>query len=702
MKFYFATVFSKEMVVNLLTNLKAEVLSPVGSWEMLTAAVRSGADAVFFGAKDFSARRNAENFTIDEIREVVEYCHTRAVKAYLTLNILIKDTELEKAFDLAKSAYNYGIDGIIIQDLGLAKILKENLPNLTLHASTQMSVHSPSALPVLKSLGFKRVVVAREMSFENLKEFCAAAKQYDIEVEAFVHGALCMCLSGQCLLSAVLGSRSGNRGLCAGPCRLPFKVKGGTGYDLSLKDLSLIEYLNELKNIGVCSFKIEGRMRRPEYVAAATTACRKALDNGAVEVEISKMLSDVFSRSGFTDGYYTNNLGKNMFGIRTKDDVNLSAAIIPKIHEFYRNERQSVGVNVEFCAKESTPVSLKISDGENEICVTGEIPALAQNKAANRESVLKNLNKFGGTPYFARDIKIDLADGLFLRAGDINELRRSAVEKLNVLRSKTIVEISNKNFVFQGAPTQRKTKPQIYVRVENENQIPTDLSGVSALIYSLELSHENLPQNIKIIVDIPRAIVSEEQIKQKLKNFKSNGVNVALCGNLAAVQIAKELGFEIIADTGLNIFNSFSCETAQTLGISSVVLSSETLIEDAQKINSGVPKGIVSYGKIPLMIFKNCPIKNGKNCNECDKNGVLTDRLNVEFPVRCRMGYSEMLNSLPIWLADKQNLLNTFDFQILYFTKETKEEVCEVIAAYKKGLPPEIKYTRGLYFRGTM
>ena len=320
--------------MNLLTNLKTEVLSPVGSWEMLTAAVRSGANAVFFGAKDFSARRNAQNFTLEEIKQVVEYCHIRSVKAYLTLNILIKDNELEQAFNLAKTAYNYGIDGIIIQDLGLARILKQYLPNLTLHASTQMSVHSPSALPVLKSLGFRRVVVAREMSLADLKEFCTAAKEYDIEVEAFVHGALCMCLSGQCLLSAVLGSRSGNRGLCAGPCRLPFKAKGGTGYDLSLKDLSLIEYLNELKNIGVCSFKIEGRMRRPEYVAAATTACRRALDNGVLEVEISKMLSDVFSRSGFTDGYYANNLGKNMFGIRTKDDVNLSAAIIPQIHEF--------------------------------------------------------------------------------------------------------------------------------------------------------------------------------------------------------------------------------------------------------------------------------------------------------------------------------------------------------------------------------
>ena len=328
-------------------NFKGEILSPVGSWEMLEAAVKSGADAVYLGAKDFSARRNAQNFTNEELKKAVEYCHIRGVKVYLTLNILIKDSELESAFELAKNAYNSGIDGIIVQDLGLAKVLHDYLPELPLHASTQMSVHSISALPILSRLGFTQVVVAREMSLEDLTEFCKEAKKYNITVEVFVHGALCMSVSGQCLLSAYLGSRSGNRGLCAGPCRLPFKADGGTGYDLSLKDLSLLEYIKELYEIGVRSFKIEGRMKRPEYVAAATYACKQALESGKVDCELSNTLQNVFSRSGFTSGYLENKLGKDMFGIRTKEDVISADKAFPLLHELYRKERKSVAVTLK-------------------------------------------------------------------------------------------------------------------------------------------------------------------------------------------------------------------------------------------------------------------------------------------------------------------------------------------------------------------
>ena len=296
----------------------AEILSPAGNFEMLTAAVRSGADAVYLGAKDFSARRNAQNFDLKELSEAIKYCHIRGVKVYLTLNIALKENELSDAFYLAQNAYNMGIDGIILSDLGLAKLLKTYIPDLPLHASTQTSVHSVSALEILKELGFCQVVVAREMSKQELEVFCKRAKELDIKVEVFVHGALCMSVSGQCLLSAFLGSRSGNRGLCAGPCRLPFEAKNGTGYDLSLKDLSLLEYLSELYDMGVRSFKIEGRMKRPEYVAAATSAAKFSLYNGYINKELDETLKNVFSRSGFTNGYYTDNLGRDMFGIRTK------------------------------------------------------------------------------------------------------------------------------------------------------------------------------------------------------------------------------------------------------------------------------------------------------------------------------------------------------------------------------------------------
>ena len=278
----------------MINQKNAEILSPVGNNEMLIAAVRSGADAVYFGAKDFSARRNAENFGSFELQEAIKYCHIRGVKAYLTLNILIKDDEFSDAVNLACEAYNFGIDGVIVQDLGLASVLHKLLPKLPLHASTQMSVHTPAALYLLKEMGFKQVVVAREMAFDDLKQLCKIANELDMVVEVFVHGALCMSVSGQCLLSAYLGSRSGNRGLCAGPCRLPFNAENGTGYDLSLKDLSLVEHITDLYNIGVRSFKIEGRMKRPEYVAAATKACKEALYNGVINYDLSKTLQNVF------------------------------------------------------------------------------------------------------------------------------------------------------------------------------------------------------------------------------------------------------------------------------------------------------------------------------------------------------------------------------------------------------------------------
>ncbi len=678
---------------------KCEILAPVGGEDMLIAAVRCGADAVYLGAKEFSARRNAENFGLEALENAIKYCHIRGVKVYLTLNILIKEKELTAAFDLARDAYNLGIDGIIIEDLGLARILREKIPELKLHASTQMSVHSASALPILKEMGFVRVVAAREMSKNDLITLCERAKELEMEIEVFVHGALCMCMSGQCQLSAFLGERSGNRGLCAGPCRLPFKAEKGTGYDLSLKDLSLLDYLGELKEMGVISFKIEGRMKRPEYVASAVTAARQSLDKGYVDIEIAETLRNIFSRQGFTDGYYTDVLGKEMFGIRTKEDVVSANKAFPVLHELYRAERKSVPVSIKAEITENKPISLTVGDGENTVTVKGEVPQKAKNKPTIYEDVLKNITKLGGTPYFDEGGAVKLDEGLFVSASWLNDLRRKAVEKLDNVRSEVKREASNaeyKNSVYVSAQKQ----PKLICRFENSEQIPEDLSGISAIIIPLE----NEPietENITKIVDIPRGIISESLIEKRLKLFKEKGFKNALCGNLAAVEIAKRLGFSIIADTGLNIFNSESVLKAEEIGCKAVTLSYELSLEESG-FNSTLPKGIIAYGNVPLMMFKNCPLKNGKSCAECDKKGFLTDRMGIEFPVRCRMGYSEMLNSVPIWLADRQKELNHLDFITLYFTRESKERVGEVINAYKKNLSPDIKHTRGLYYRGVI
>lgn len=679
-----------------------EVLSPVGNGEMLVAACRAGADAVYLGAKEFSARRNAENFDDTALKEAVKYCHIRGVKVYLTLNIQIKDGELSSAVDLARRAYNYGIDGVIIADLGLAAILRRLIPALNLHASTQMTVHTPAALTILKNAGFTRVVAAREMSREELRELCKRAKELDMEVEVFVHGALCMSVSGQCLLSAFLGSRSGNRGLCAGPCRLPFAVKGGTGYDLSLKDLSLLPHIKELCDMGVTSFKIEGRMKRPEYVAAATAACREAVDSGAVPYELDNTLKNVFSRSGFTDGYYVNRLGREMFGIRTKEDVTSADKAFPKIHELYRGERRTVKIKAEIITKKDMPVTLTLDDGKNRVTVKGDIPKTAQNRPITPEALKSGLDKFGSTPYILEEITVNCGEGLFVSAAQLNALRREAAELLDEKRGE--VRHIQSDVIY--TPTERNEKrtaePKIYARFEDISQIPKNLSGISAIIFPLEKEFDINIDGTELIADIPRGIVSEDLIRKRLRIFKQKGFRAAVCGNLSAVQIAKEEGFKIIAGTGLNVLNSESAAAVSALGADRVILSNEITLQDAARLNSPVPTGIVAYGNIPLMLFKNCPLKNGRECAKCDKKGSITDRKNTEFPVRCRMGYSELLNSVPVWLADRREELKAVDFTVLYFWGESAKRVNEVINAYKNGLTADTEYTRGLFYRGTL
>lgn len=696
--------------------LKPEILAPAGGGEMLTAAVRSGADAVYLGAKEFSARRGAQNFDVQELKSAAEYCHIRGVKVYLALNIMLKENELEPAFALARDAYNYGIDGIIIQDWGLASALHRLIPGLRLHASTQCSVHSPAALRLLKEMGFTRVVAGREMSSVELKAFCREAERLGIEVEAFVHGALCMAVSGQCLMSAFLGSRSGNRGLCAGPCRLPFAVDGGTGYDLSLKDLSLLRYIRELESIGVSSFKIEGRMKRPEYVAAAVSACRDALDNGTVSPDTEETLKNVFSRSGFTAGYYESKTGRDMFGVRTKEDVSAAALAFPKLHELYRAERRSVAVKARLSVRAGKPISLSLDDGVNRVEVYGEVPQKAVNSAADAQSLKAGLDKFGSTPYNT-EIAVEADGGLFVRAGELNALRRSAAEQLDRMRAavkhppsyadyapdvNTAAAENIAESALELKSINSADEPKLAVRFENSAQIPEKLDGVSAIVFPLENDWQSLETEIPLIAEIPRGIVSERRISERLELFKSQGFRSALCGNLSAVRLAKEAGLGVIADTGLNICNSAAAAAARKFGAEAVLFSNEILLSDAVKLAVPMPKGIVAYGNIPLMLTRNCPLKNGRSCESCRGGGVITDRLGTEFRVRCRMGYSELLNSVPIWLADRMDGAAGLDFVLLYFTGETAARASEVIKAYMNGAAADVKYTRGLFYRGSL
>ncbi len=410
---------------------KIEILAPAGNLDSLLAGIHSGADAVYFGYGELNARRNAKNFDEQSLAEASRLCKERGVKMHMTVNTMVYDREYDEVLRTLEIACKYGIDALIVQDLGVAKIVREAAPEMKMHASTQLTVHNVSGAWQAKELGFSRVVLAREMSREEILQ---VTTQVPVETEVFVHGALCMCVSGQCYMSSVIGERSGNRGLCAQPCRLPFASgrKGDSGYALSLKDLSLADRVKELMALGVDSFKIEGRMKRPEYVAAAVSQFKEAVRGAQADMDL---MAAVFSRSGFTKGYFDAKLGQEMFGTRQKEDVLASQKVLKKLSDMASKDVARVGVDFAFTMKENEPTVLSASDGEGHIVqAQGEIPQQALKAPTTEELVWRSLEKTGGTFYYLNSLTCDLGDGLIYPASQLNSLRREALDKLTQLR----------------------------------------------------------------------------------------------------------------------------------------------------------------------------------------------------------------------------------------------------------------------------
>lgn len=693
--------------------MKMEVLAPVGGMESLIAAIRSGADAVYFGSQQFNARRNADNFNDEALKKAISYCNLNEVKCYLTLNTLIKDNEFENAVSLAAKAMCFGIDGVIVQDLGLAAELHTALPDLALHASTQLSVHSPAALPMLKMLGFKRVVTAREMSEHELAEFCKKAAKYDIEVETFIHGALCMCLSGQCYFSAFLGGRSANRGLCAGTCRLPFTSKGGTGYDLSLKDLSLIPHLKRLESLGVASLKIEGRMKRPEYVACSVNAVRQALDNGYIDDKTNALLENIFSRGGFTDGYFTENLGRNMFGIRSEREKALSNDTLSPIHDLYRRELQKLPITFNISIKANSPCSLSVFYKEHQATVNGDIPQKAINKALDEARVKECLKKLGGTCYFAKEITVDIDSGLMLPISALNALKKLAIEQLNNIRS-----LKSKPFEPELPVIAKEKMPALsgfFARFANAEQMLATKSQLSKLKgYSLPAEHIVALLNsnacsdtlktlcLNAAAELPRATFNDRLTKNTLCQLKQFGIKKVICSNIATLAIAKQNEFNIIGGFGLNIFNSYSIKYMNSLEVNRLVISPELTFTEIAQLKYSKPLELLAicYGRQPLMLTRNCPVKNGVGCKGKKEYCELTDRKNNKFPVICRNGFAEILNTKITDISDCLKALHV-DLGYLYFTTEAPKEVSKIIGDYLSNtIRQSTDFTRALFKSG--
>ena len=681
--------------------MAAEILAPAGGYDALVAAVRCGANAVYLGGKALNARRNASNFSDEELREAVAYCHARNVKVYLTLNTLVADSELETAYDAIECACNSHADALILQDIGLVSLVRQVCPDMPMHASTQMSVQSIEGVRELEKMGFARVVLPRELSES---EIAAIAAKTDMELEYFVHGALCMCVSGQCLMSSVLGGRSGNRGLCAQPCRLPFGINGKGGNALSLKDLSLVDELRRLEEAGVCSFKIEGRMKRPEYVAAAVTACKNSLNN-INDYNIDEALRAVFSRSGFTKGYFEGKLGKDMFGVRRKEDVEGAAPVLSSLARLYDGEKPLLPADMELKFKRSEPLTLKVSACGKTAAVTGDIPSEAVNKAVTEEELRDRLAKCGGTQFFAGDISIDLDEGLNAPASAINRLRRQALTELDgeLAKGRDIPFTRTERFT---AP-HRAERMKLHARFFSEASVPDSLDGLARVILPIETSPETLKRVLdsgaQAAVEIPSAVFSNaDKYVKKLTELKENGLSLAWVCGLDGVGIARRAGLRFVCGFGMNIFNSVSVSEAAALGAEDCLLSCEVSLAQAAHIGGELPRGLMIYGRIPLMMTRNCPVATKLTCAECGGRSYLLDRMGVRFPVRCKNGCSFVLNSRPLWLADKLNDIRNVDYGLLWFTDESKEECTRVISDYRRGGAPQGEFTRGLYYKGVL
>lgn len=671
-----------------------EILAPAGSLECIRPAVISGADAVYLGADEFSARASASNFDSDSLSDTIKYCHNHNVKVYLALNTLLRDSELKRALNVAKSAVNSGIDAIIVQDLGLAYLLKKACPDVRLHASTQMSVHTPAGAKLLYNLGFKRVVLSRELSKDEIKEIVDSCP---IEVEVFVHGALCMCVSGQCYFSAIAGCRSGNRGRCAQPCRLPHSVnENKVGYALSLKDLSLVKYLKELEDLGVHTAKIEGRMKRPEYVAAAVTACRQMLDNGKLDLQTENMLKYVFSRSGFTDGYYTSHIGSEMFGYRQRDDViSADKALFDKIHGLYRKERKTVPLSAQITVKEDENITLTITDDNNNtVTVSGDKAEKALNRPIAEERVKEQISKTGDTPFYINDITVNFDGTSTVKITSLNGLRRQALKKLTDMRCK----VQKRPFAdlhLDFTPKQYYSLPKRFV-LESCSYTGETTDGI--LFVPLDSNTDDILKLIDngytVGLSLPRGMFgSENKISKSLDNAKGLGVKHILTGNLGGVALGLEKGFTVHGDFGLNIMNSYSLLFLKELGVADAVASIELTSKQMGELVHHIPVGILSEGYIPMMLTRNCPIKSsGVTCAQCGRKSFIKDDKGHTFAVYCTNGCSEILNC-SVLKADKSDIgLSKADFEIVrndienYINKKARSN----------------KYTHGLYHRGVL
>ncbi len=681
-----------------------ELLSPAGDFECLLAAVKGGADAVYVGGKSFGARAFAGNFDLAELERAVIYCHLHGVKLYVTVNTLLSDSEIPQALEFCEKLYLMGVDALIVADLGLVGELKRHLPGLELHASTQMSVHNAPGADMAYSLGCSRVVLARELTRENITDVTGKCIP---ETEVFVHGAICVSTSGQCLFSSLVGGRSGNRGECAQPCRLPY----GKGYPLSMSDMSLAGHVRELIATGVSSLKIEGRMKSPDYVYKVTSIYRRLLD-GARDATAQERdeLKKVFSRGGFTDGYFVGKLGsRSMTGVRSEADKKSTRE---SENGVYTPERVEIFADCEIRLGAPSRLTLRFSGGGGATALgfsggggataLGPLPDRAINAPLTELSVKQRLSKMGNT-YFSlpeRNITLKLDDGVNLPPSALNGLRRAASELLE----KTVLPKRNPNFSLPMPDGEGRAE----FHWKNGADKPNDPSSLprTALFFSPKALSE-LDASVREYFDavfiplwrlseykgkvegvyIPPTVSESEipEVEEMLRQAKDRGIEYALVGGLGHISMCRDAGFKLIGDFRLNAANSYAVKVLRELGICDCVLSAELTASAVKKIGG---RAIV-YGRVPLMLTERCFMRENFGCDRCSRVS-LTDRRGVSFPlIREYPHRNIILNSAVTYMGDKDGELSGGEAVMRHFifTLESGAEVGRVVSAYKSHSP---------------
>ncbi len=688
-----------------------EVLSPAGSSDALVAAVQNGADAVYLGYGSFNARMNAKNFTAEQLRQCVSYCHIRGVKVYLTLNTLVRDRELKAAAQVIQEARQAGVDAILVQDLGILQLVRQMAPDMPIHASTQMSVHNLSGVKKAAALGISRVVLARELSRSQIAAIC---RESPIEVEVFVHGALCMCHSGQCYMSAMIGRRSGNRGQCAQPCRMAYGFdRSENRYPLSLKDNCLVGYLRELEAMGVACIKIEGRMKRAEYVAIATRIYKDASLGRPVTGSQLQALRKVFSRQGFTDGYYTGRKGQAMFGTRQEETPD--RALFAQARATYENtEVQRVPVTMQLQVRHGFPAALTVRDNQGfwAMC-QGAQPEPARRRAITQQELAQRLQKTGGTPYYLTDVQVQLEPGLTLPASAVNTLRRDALSRLSALRGQ-VPQTRQGTYAAPTVYAPKAAKPVFTVSVQSADQItPALLAFQPARLYMpLSLAVSGHPrvtaalQKLCVCAVLPRVLLDERSILAQLGRAKARGIQEVLVGNIGMLDPMLRAGFVVRGDFGLNVFNSGAANCYGAMGFASLTASFELTLPQIRDLSKPVPMELIAYGRLPLMITENCIIHSRTGTCTCGSSRCsLVDRTGSRFPVlrdgdTCR---SVIYNSRKLYWADRLGELAKLGLWAmrLSFTTENDQQVNAVLREHLQGgaFDPGVS-TRGLYLRG--